>query len=600
MRRITPGLSLLLLLVFNLAESHSAYGAFIAYKQTMTKILEEDQFTGWPADYETYGRSFNWLTTDAEGTRIGFRVSCNVGNNWYRHIYTADGEGSGITDLTAGLPGSVDSSTVSFLQVDQSGNRLFFRAPSTGNYTNIYYFTLNTNACAYAISPESGEDYALTNSDFRKPYSLTTIGDDTYLYFKHDDGWDNDAKRYNRGIYTAALGGLASKVLDIDQLSGDQNMNLLNFLGSAASSPLNLFVWNTDYYNPPARGMYKTAGPTRIPDEAHIYVWAEQDAFQHLISDDGSKALYQYSDGSSRSLYSVNTNSGAKTFLNQTNDLNGYYAPTMSPSGAYAFFSNMGNKRTRINLATGEQRDTFAYHFKESNCTSVNAISDITADDRYYFMASDCDYDTAKIYRIDMAPTDFTQTPNINAIDFTPEVLLNDGTSKVTVTAKISDPQGLDDISTVKMWVLVDGLEDPEWMNYSPISYSWTLYDDGANGGDQVAGDGIFTNNTIKASLSSNFYEKFQLPGDIGIRIVAKDQDANYVLADTLLRVGPLFLSQENITLEPGGSTVIDITGSGATYSVSNSDTQCGNRVHFRKPTHSHGNKTRHHLHHRQ
>lgn len=516
--------------------ANSTLAAPIRYKQTMTNIFQEDQFTGWPSGYESYGRWFGAVTNSSDGSRIAFTVVCPVGNDYYVHTYAADSEGSGLVDLTSGLPGTVAPHTVSFLQLDRTGSRLFFRAPNVGIYTNVFYFDLATQNCAYAVTPEAGEDYALVNFDFRKPYSLTTLGDQIYLYFKHNAGYDPVAERNNRGIYTASLGGLASKVMDMDQLPGEQNLNLLSFLGSAAGGSRNILAWNEDYFHPPATGMYRAEGPTRVPDELHTYVWPEQDLYQHLISADGTRALYQYMDDGPRSLYAVGLDTGTKIFLNQTGDLNGYFAPTMSPSGKYAFFSTTGHRRTRFHVATGDQRDTFTYHFAESRCTSSYAVSDITEDDRYYYMGSKCDGGVARIHRIDMAPLDFSQAPNITGIEFTPSRLLGDGIAGVTVEAAVSDAQGPGTVSWVRMQSLVDGLEKPEWLAYEPITYDWTLYDDGTHG-DRLAGDGMYTNDTIRARPTSNFYQRFSLPKSLGIRIITRDQDYNYVMADTVLTV---------------------------------------------------------------
>ena len=564
---------LFLIMTVSLFEANSVLSATLEHKQTMTSILQEDQFTGWPVDYETSGRSFGTVTTSSDGARIAFTVVCSTASETYVHTYAANPDGTGVIDLTGGLPGTVASNSVTFLQLDEKGDRLFFRSPRFGNYTNIYYFNIDAQTCAFAVVPEPGNDYALTNFDFRKPYSLTTLGDQIYLYFKHNAGWDDVAERNNRGIFTAALGGTVSKITDIDQLTGEQNLNFLDFLGSGADSSRNIFAWNVDYYHPPAEGMYKTDGPTRVPDEAHTYVWPAQDIYQHLISADGTQALYQVKETTGpRFLYSVDLATGAKTLLNETTDLNGYMAPTLCPSGQFAFFSTAGHKRTRVNPATGDQRDTFSDYFTESKFATAYTISDITSDDRLYFIASKWDGGFAKIHRIDMAPTDFSRAPDITSIAFSPSVLLNDGTSQVTVTATVSDAQGPGTISWVRLRYLVDGLEKPAWLVSDPISYSWDLYDDGVNGGDQVAGDGIFTNNTVKAKLTSNFYEEFQLPKDLGIRVVARDEDYNYVLADTVMSVGPLFVSRENLEMKPGEIAVLDITGSGG-YTVLNSDT---------------------------
>ena len=508
-----------------------AWSAPIVYKQTMTKIFDESQFQGWPDGHGTDGRSFTLLTNSLNGSKIGFKV---VVTGYDAHTFVANSNGSGIVDLTANFPATVSPYSAAYYKLDATGTRLFFKDPNTGNSFNFYYFDLAANDCKLAVLPKPGNTYAIYNPDFRKPFSLTTIGSQVTLFFKHDDG--HDGVRNNRGIYTAMLGGPFTKLMDIDQLPGAQNMNLLRFLGSAAQTNQILFTWNQDYYNPPSTAMWKvTTPPTRVPDEVHTYIWPEQDLYGNLVSADGAKALY-YS-ANPKQLYLVDLASGAKTFINETIDINGYFAPALSPSGNYAFFSTLGHKYTRHNLATGEQRDTWALWFTESSWVGSDfRVSDITADDRSYFMASKPDGDIARIHRVDTAPTNFSQTPNISAINFSAPRLVNDGTTKITVTAAVSDIQGLGTIDRVRLQCLVDGLEKPAWLVGAPVYYDPVMYDDGSNG-DQVAGDGIYTNNTIRTNTTSNFYEKYPLPHNIGIRIVARDQERNYVLADTVLTV---------------------------------------------------------------
>ena len=54
---------------------------------------------------------------------------------------------------------------------------------------------------------------------------------------------------------------------------------------------------------------------------------------------------------------------------------------------------------------------------------------------------------------------------------------------------------------------------------------------------DRFPGDGIYTNDTIRTNPTCNFYERFTLPKDVGVRIVARDENNNYVMADTSLTV---------------------------------------------------------------
>jgi hypothetical protein len=82
-----------------------AWSAPIHYKQTMTKILDETQFRGWPYEHETDGRSFTLLTNSLNGSKIGFKV---VVSGYDAHTFVANSDGTGIGDLTANFPTGVD------------------------------------------------------------------------------------------------------------------------------------------------------------------------------------------------------------------------------------------------------------------------------------------------------------------------------------------------------------------------------------------------------------------------------------------------------------------------------------------------------------
>lgn len=515
----------------------AAWSAPIVYKQTMTKILAENQFQGWPPGYETSDRYFNLLTNSLDGSRIAFRVSATVLGTTHVRTYVANSDGSGIIDLTDHFPPAVPPLTAVYYKLDDTGARLFFRAPNVGSDVNFYYFDLASRVCSLAVLPKTGETFAIRDFDARKPFSLTTSSGQTTLFFRHLQGWDPGAGRFIQGLYCAPLGGSATQVMDLSQLPGDPNLNLLGFLGSAANAGRTLFTWNQDFSNPPAGAMWQTAGPARIPDEVHGSVWDNQDLYTSLVSADGSKALYKYLDPPSSISYlsHVNLNTGVITPIAQTGNLNSYSAPAMAPSGHYAFFTSPFNQRTRVNLATGEQRDTLSSYFYP--CSGPYLISDITADDRCYFIGGKCPADLGRIHRLDMAPTNFSQAPDITAINFTVNRLRHDGISRTTVTAAVSDAQGLHTITWVRLKSLVDGLELPEWLTgYEPLSYDWNLYDDGTHG-DEKAGDGIYTNDTIRTNPACNFYQRFTLPKEVGVRLIVRDEDQNYVLADTCLTV---------------------------------------------------------------
>ena len=138
-----------------------------------------------------------------------------------------------------------------------------------------------------------------------------------------------------------------------------------------------------------------------------------------------------------------------------------------------------------------------------------------------------------------MAPTDFGlgQAPNITNIAFNRPFLPFDETQKITVTAQLR--QGLGQPPVGSYTVLVGGGgATPEGMIYMPLWFgSGDLYDDGSHG-DLVKGDGIYTNDTIMINKWSEFYLMNPLPKKVGLRLIAKNNDSHYTIADTEFMVG--------------------------------------------------------------
>ena len=111
--------------------------------------------------------------------------------------------------------------------------------------------------------------------------------------------------------------------------------------------------------------------------------------------------------------------------------------PTLSADASLARISAGGFKASRIDLKTLAARDTASYWFDEYGTIGASAgLSDITLDNRSYFLASKKAANNAAIHRIDMAPTDFSQAPNITNIAFNRTFLPFDDTKFITVTAQ--------------------------------------------------------------------------------------------------------------------------------------------------------------------
>ena len=514
----------------------TANAAPLQYRETITRILQESQVQTWPAGYESHWRYVDGLTNSADGSKIAFKVYAAVLNHAATHIYVMNADGTGLTDLTGSVPSAVDPNAIGLIQLTDDGSKLFYNFPALGTNTDIYYINTGTGGSGKAVIPLPGATTALYGFDVRKPFSLTQIGDNITLYFQHDAGFDWEAMKNRRGIFAAGLGGMPTMVVDADLLPWDGLYYPLKFLGSGAHFGEVLFTWNKDYYHPPAVAMYKYPGLNPVPNEFHNYVWPQTDLHQKIISANGSKALYQPSDTfNDNFLYLVDTVAGTRNLIAENYDINRYFFVGLSPAGTIALFQTNGFRGTRAQLATGDLRDTLSGLLKEWYCFQNHNVSDITTDDRYYFLAGRCDDSFAKIYRIDLKPTDYSQCPTVSEVWFSAPNLLQDNTTFITIMARVSDPQGLGNIDWVKMTTMVGGLEYPEWLNATPLNFWPILYDDGTHG-DVVAGDGIFTNNTLRTQ-TSNFYQHYPPPCPVGIRIMAKDKDDNHSLVDTTLAI---------------------------------------------------------------
>jgi hypothetical protein len=518
--------------MIGVASAVGADTASIDYKQTMTIVMRETDVDDW---LPTYSRYFRDIAMSPSGSHIAFLA--RLGNYVDRRLYLANGDGTGLVDLTGNLPSGININNVYYLLFSGDGARLFF----FGSYGAdvIYCDVLTVNKSCYTALTG-----AINPGDVREPFSLDRTG--TTLYFKHSSGeWDDANQRWRQGLFHANVGGSAVELMNIAQLPGGQNINYLRYLGASEGGSL-LFTWfNSEATAPAQTSMYQVApgsAPARMPpDEAHWNVWSFGGLKQRIIDADGEVALYSYTPvyGQPTSLYRLDLATGDKSFILATTDGNAFdNGPALSPAGSIARVRTLGYNETRIDLSSMDLRDTWSYWFGESGCVGESNLTDISTNDRFYYMGSDCPYnDMAKIYRVDMMPDAFDKTPNIDAITFSRSFLPFDDSSTLTITASVKEGAvSSKAIEWVKIKSLVEGRESPEWLIYDPLSYDAPLYDDGTQG-DVVAGDGVYTNNAIRTNSISNFYSRYTLPHDVGIRVVAKDVDDNYVMADTSIPV---------------------------------------------------------------
>jgi len=509
------------MIFLGVGQSWSAYPVLIQYRQTMTKVIQEVNVTGWPAGLENAERYFSEIVVSANGAKVGFVVKLNFLPD--KHIFVMDADGSNLVDLTPNLPPGMPNSEIASLQINDSGSRLFFRRNNVNPpYNNIYYFD---TTFPYHYQP------AFLGYDWMARFTINSAG--TTLYFPNT--WLASGINQSGLVEANVVGGSAFTIkFNVNEIPHETNWGLA-YLGSAKTLGRMLFTFFPDWYDPGHVAMYMVGGVgplTKVPNEEHQYVWAF-DYPNSIISADGNAALYLVQDGSGpQYLYLAGLVSQLKSLIIQS--AGNFSFPTLSPDGLMARISTFGYNSTRFIISPRDTRDTFSKYFGESFAIGASPLTDFTQDNRYYFMGSDPG--TARIHRIDMNPVAFNPQPNISNITFSKNLWMYDDATPLTVTAQVSDAKGLGNILWVKMTSLVDGREFPEWLDYEPLAYDPLLYDDGTHG-DVTPGDGIFTNNTITLKKISNFYTHYTLPHRVGIRLVVKNNDDHYMIADTIISV---------------------------------------------------------------
>jgi hypothetical protein len=309
----------------------------------------------------------------------------------------------------------------------------------------------------------------LAGGDGRLPYTVKYDG--SKLFFKHVTTPGGISVV---GLYYADVGDptyTAHLMMPMSKLPGDQNPNHLWYLGSSEYGGSLLCRWYSSTTNSqamwrvptPSNPPYDSGDPIKVPLEEHNAVWDNSDLHNKIVAsqigtpEGAASALYAYRDsGQLDKLYYVDLISGEKKRL-----LSADGAPLTFPAlyddGYFtrvARFTGPYHKATRVNLLTGEQRDTHSYWFNESN--DPYYLTDLVNDSsgtyaRFYYMATKPYGQTARIHQIDMTapPTGNGSAPLISSISFSKPAWSYQDPTPLTVTAQISDPKGRANLGNV-------------------------------------------------------------------------------------------------------------------------------------------------------
>ncbi|MBF0258657.1 MAG: hypothetical protein HQK62_07450 [Desulfamplus sp.] len=536
------------------------YGSDIDYQQAVSKIVKRGDIS-WGDKANNYYR-FGSVAVSADGSKILFAGKCEFCDKAEVRPFLVNTDGSDIKDLSGMLPSDITSRWSGWrnMIINDDGSKLFFRAVvETGYYDDeyLYVYDVAQNTTKLAVAMDDG--FSPFSSAWR--FRINENGERLYMD-KYDAGWDEALKKRKKGFFYAQTGGAREWYFDIADLpcqSQCSNMNLLNMLGVSAQNDRVFFQWNSDYDKSDGSnqhtGLYYTdlaGNATRITDE-HYTIY--EGDWRGISDTKGNTVTYRFihqydTHRTPQKLAVVDVASKSSKEVAWTNGLNGFDAH-LSRSGRYVLVNGeYGDKgayyQTLLDLESDKSRDTWSYYMM----SRWGNTSNITKDDRYYFYSIDETDANSGLYRIDTRTTGDDKAPYVHFIEFSAPALLDQDGVTIAAQVKISDPQGNDNIDRVTLLPLIEGQEKPSWaMGRVPLSFpsgdpgSTRLYDDGTHG-DATANDGIYTFDSIatrKGDRDSDgwntWYQHYELPSDLGIRIVIMDKDNNYTIADSTLRI---------------------------------------------------------------
>jgi hypothetical protein len=516
-------------------------GYSILQRVYMKCLLSEN----WVADWIGRNPTIKEIARSGNGEKIAFTVE--MSDPWEKRLYTMNGDGTGLTDITGALPGAVDNALkVQRLQYDATGSRLFY----VWNWlTDLYY-------C------EGGSSHlvidGITNADTNKPFAIDDSGQK--LFFR-DARWNEQQQKTLRGLFAVTAGGSPQLIVDIDELPCDDDpppsswYSRLKLLDCSGDGNILFFRWVTGISSLGKQTMFKfEAGgsPQPYPDEEHDQIWTSAYGLRNKITNTtGATVLYAYRDTGQPWTLSLVSSSGNHTIA-RTNDSNGFAFVSMDRSQTdwVRFYARFGFRHT-LDAPFDFKRDTWSAHIPGSDpfsgeflATDIHVLTDFWDTPVSYFAATREGGETDRIYSVTVKKqADISWSFGIVDIYYDRLPLYVDDSMPLKLFAKIHHSGGLGEIYWVKMHALTAGreyfdwkLDYPDFNNTAPIHYDPGLNDDG-DFGDEEAGDGIFTNNTIRVRPDSGFYSEYGFPCYPGSRVVMRDMESNYFIADTWLKV---------------------------------------------------------------
>jgi len=365
-------------------------------------------------------------------------------------------------------------------------------------------------------------DITDTDPDLSTISQIQCTSDGESVYFMDDGAYSSDIWMIGQG------GGLPTKVVEDTEvtLEGSQGYNVEYFAISDDASVIAFSLtgyWLDEAINYKQELFVLTSvGLSQLTDDTEN---ANKD-YVH-ISGDGSTIVYN--DGAT--WFSIQSDGSSQTEL-ETAGFN-FGGLDLTNDGTQMFYDDVAANGGRLTNTDDSQRlDLFPSWNVATITLAVTWEASISDDGNrvaFLFQYSTWPFKEAVYVGYLNDPDAVTGAPTIESIALDPAAMpRGDSEASVTVTAEISDPQGLADIVRTSTDELSEGLHGT-WADM-PVYFNHVVHDDGVSP-DDLAGDGLFTTICSPGDMIDALDE-------VTVRVSAQDESNHVVFADVVLPVG--------------------------------------------------------------
>lgn len=463
-------------------------------------------------------------------------------------------DGSGLITLPVPVNANGDSVRVDDIAIDADGSRFFYATA----WWDARIFKVEGGAATQVL--DMGDYDALTPRPSGAQLRTSASGDYVWFLEDRDDIWR-----------VSHAGGSPERLVDDQAVETDKGRGWAVSEFDISSDGSRIAFILTGYFDSSNNKVYEGWDQLFLYDGEVTQLTTEVSSkFQLALSGDGQTLVYN----SSPNWYRVSASGGTPVAL----EPRGYNfgGQSLTADGEILFYFDSeaaGGRLTRTDGLGGMQ---IFPRWNVIEITLAATYDPEISDDgtRVSFR-----HDLQRIYAGTFGkPALSGYAPNIQWVSFDPAFMpAGDADASLSLTARMTDPQGADQIQRTQA-IELSGGAFASW-DEIPAQFSSPLRDDGT-GADQTADDGIF-------STSGGAAGGLDTQTAVTIRVSAMDPQLNVTVSDHVFRVGDARCSGETAYLmdeELLGNTVTSCVAASTLYAGPGVIAQSGARLGLHAP----------------